>query len=377
LGIESVIEFLMRKRTFFISIILAVIVLYWASFVFSLFTGYRLIEWAVNSTERVIFVENADLESAPGVRVLDANNPLFQVLRMDSNRIDVKWKQTIINLEEPRCRVKKLDSELVHVTAQLNDKQYPLLIDSGCGVELVVNDMIVIDNNLEIFPFETADSTFAGFCRVHKIEIGDMTITTPPCLYTLNHYEKRVLGRTKWKQRQIIVGLGLLCKFRYFLIDNISSEVEFGMRKSFAPDPDESWLKYPMSLETDEKNMRQVVVEIPIAGRVRRVAFDTGASNNLLMAQSIWEKFSGELEVVEASQGRIRMFYGWEQAEMNTVGELDIGERTLSNAAIAVLSDESKKGSGFFLLGMGCFKDTVIVLDFERNLLWVRKPQSS
>jgi hypothetical protein len=25
------------------------------------------------------------------------------------------------------------------------------------------------------------------------------------------------------------------------------------------------------------------------------------------------------------------------------------------------------------MLGMGCFKDTVIVLDFENNLFWVKK----
>ena len=368
----------MRKKTFIVVSISILAVPCWVFLQFVFFLGFKALEKAIKSTatERVVFVRRSKLESVPGVRVLDANNPFFQILRMEPNRVDVIWKEkNRIYLQESTCRVQKLNSQLVHVMAELNNKQCPVAIDSGFGEHLMVNDAVIIENQLEIFPFEYKTPDSAGFCHVKKVKIGDMTITNPPCLYTLGHYEKRLLGRTKWKQSQIIFGLALMRHFRYVLIDNISSIVEFGMRKSFAPDPNESWLKYPMALETDEKNMRRIMVEIPIAGRVRQVAFDTGASNNLLMAHSIWEKFSGELDVVKASKSSIRMFYGWEEAEMNTVGELDIGERMLSNADIAVLSDESKKGSGFFLLGMGCFKDTVIVLDFERSLLWIWEPE--
>lgn len=374
LRIDDIIEFLMRKRTFFITVALTVLVLYWALLIYSLFTGHNLIEWAINSTERTVFVESANLEDLRGIKVLDANNPFFQILRMEPNRVDVVWKEANrIDLQESICRVQKLNSQLAHVMAEINNKQYPVAIDSGFSEHLMVNDVVIIENQFEIFPFEHKTTDSAGFCHLEKVQIGDMTITNPPCLYTLGHYEKRLLGRTKWKQSQIIFGLALMRHFRYVLVDNISSIVEFGMGKSFAPDPNESWLKYPMALETDEKNMRRIMVEIPIAGRVRQVAFDTGASNNLLVSQSIWKKFSEVLEVVGTSENRIRMIYGWEEVSINTVGELGIGERVVSNATVAVLSNGSKKGPDFFLLGMGYFKDTAIVLDFENNLLWIRR----
>jgi hypothetical protein len=144
----------MRKKTFIVVVILLFCVLFLLSFHFIFSFGFKTLEKAIRSKVRVVFVTRSNLESELGVRVLDANNQFFQVIRMGSNHIDVKWQKTKINLKEPRCRVKKLNSDLVYVTAQLNYKQYPLLIDSGCEVGLVVNDMIVIDNKLEIFPFD-------------------------------------------------------------------------------------------------------------------------------------------------------------------------------------------------------------------------------
>jgi hypothetical protein len=47
----------------------------------------------------------------------------------------------------------------------------------------------------------------------------------------------------------------------------------------------------------------------------------------------------------------------------------------MTNASIFILDDSVFKES-FILIGMGYFKDTIVVIDFERSLLWVRKPQS-
>ena len=352
----------MRKRTYVVIFLWVISALCW-TFIF-----------AIRKTERTIFVHCNNLESIPGIRVLDSNNPFFQILRMEPNRVDVKWKEkNKIHLQESTCRVQKLNSQFVDVMAEFNNKQYPVTIDSGFGGYLMVNDVVIIENKLQIFPFEYKTTDSAGFCHLEKIKIGDMTITHQPCLYTLGHYENQLLGRTRWKQRQILLGLGLMRQFNYILIDNIASEVEFGMRKSFAPDPNESWSKYPMTLKNDEKNNRLIIVEIPIAGRVKQVVFDTGASSNLLVSQSIWKIFSEALEVVETSDGRIAMIYGLEDVSITTVRELGIGERVVSNATIPVLSDESRKGPDFFLLGMGYFKDTTIVLDFENNLLWIKR----
>lgn len=364
----------MRKKTFILVSLLTLVVLWWVCIQFAFVLGSGALKRAIKSTERVVFVTSSNLESEPGVRVLDANNPFFKVLRMEPNRVDVKWENTRIELEEAGCRLKKLDGPLIHVMSRLNNRQCPMVIDSGCSVDLVVNDMVVKDNQLEIFPFEFPDSTSAGFCRVDKIEIGNMMITNPPCMYTLNHYEKRVLGRTKWKQRQILLGLGLLRKFRYFLIDDISSEVEFSMRDSFQANTIEMWECYDMSIERTVKNDNKTVIHIPIAGEMTKARLDTGTSWSLAMTENIWDEYSTKLQVLKESREQARFFHGWNDIKKITVKELSIGHKSMRDASIVVLND-SVFGEDFILIGIDYFKDTVVVIDFERNLLWVRKPE--
>ena len=364
----------MRKKTLIIVSVSTLAVLWWVSFNLAVFCGFYALGKVVKSGERVVFVRRSNLESEPGVRVLDANNRYFQVTRMDPNRIDVRWKGTEIYLKEPKCRLKKLDSNLVHVTARLNDRQYPLLIDSGLSPALVVNDMVVIDNKLEIFPFETEEPTIAGCCHLDKIEIGDLTISTPVCLYTLNHYETRKLGRTQWKEREIILGLDLLCKFRYFLVDNIHSEVEFSIRESFQPDNIEMWQCYNMSVETTAKNAKAIIIRIPIAGEMTEARLDTGTSWGLAMTENAWGEYSTKFQILKESRERARFFYGWKDVRKITVSEFSIGDKSMTDASILILDDSVFKES-FILIGMDYFKNTVVVIDFEHNLLWVRKPQ--
>jgi len=364
----------MRKKNFIVFILLFCVLLL-LSFHFFFSFGFKSLEKAIRSRVRVVFVKGSNLESEPGVRVLDADNQFFKVESLKPDHIDIKWDKARINLEEPRCRVKKLDSDLVHVTARLNDNQYPLLIDSGNKVGLVVNDMIIIDNKLEIFPFNIQDSTFDGCCHVDKIEIGDMTITDPPCLYTLNHFEKRLFGRTVWKQRQMILGLELLRKFSYVLIDNISSQVEFATQDSFQADTTEMWDRYDMTVEETEGDAVDIIIHIPIAGELAKVILDTGTSWTLAMTENIWNDYSTKLQVLKESQERAQFFYGEKDVKKITVSEFSIGNKSMRNASIFIIDDSVFK-ENITLIGMGYFKDTIAVIDFEHGLLWVRKPQS-
>jgi len=365
----------MRKKTIAIISLGSFAVLCWTSIIFfSVFiTGYRVFKWAAKSTERVVFVEKADLESEPGISVLDANNPFFKVTRVEPNRVDVKWAKTDINLERPKCRVKQLGSTRIRVMGLLNDdKEYPVVIDSGCSAHLVVNDVVVVENGLDILPLKEVGLKMGGFCYVAQIEIGDIAITSPPCCYSLTHYEKQVLGRTTWKERDMLLGLGLMQKFEYVLIDNINSEVEFCEEGSFSADSNESWSQYPISIEADILNVSRLMVEIPIADEERKIILDTGADGSLLITEKIWETFSSGLKIVDESPDRVRMRDGWKEIKKIVVEKLTVGEESIANAKIGVMSNDSIFGENFSLLGMDYFADTVVVLDFGRKLFWIR-----
>ncbi|MHC4086909.1 MAG: hypothetical protein ACYSU5_17135, partial [Planctomycetota bacterium] len=295
----------MRKKTIAIVSLAVIAGMCWVLTVFSsaVFVGCKALTWAVKST-RLVIIQSDNLESVPGVRVLDANNPFFKMTKRGPNRVHIEWAETKVILKNQTCRIAQLGTGLVLVMGQLNgDKEYPTIIDTGNPMWLVINDTVVADSALEIYPIQEMDKDIGGLCHVSRVQIGDMAIMNPLCHYchyTLGHYERRVRGRTIWKQRDINMGLGLIRKFLYVLIDNITGEVEFCMKGSFEADSNESWSQYSMSIEKDEMNQERLMVDMPIAGKTRKVVFDTGSNCGLMITEKIWEKLSGNLTVLRS-----------------------------------------------------------------------------
>ena len=254
-----------------------------------------------------------------------------------------------------------------------DNKQYPITIDSGFDQFILLSDTIVLDADLEIYPISEYKDTTGGFCHLKQLKIGDLTIEHPPCIYKLAHYEGRVLGRTTWKEGIIALGLNLMKRFRYILIDNVNQEVEFSVKDLFEPDDANQWSRYPITLERDNSSVHRLMVDIPLAGTTRHLMFDTGAGCGLIVAKDVWKTTSSELTILKKTNVRQMMMHGFEPSEKITVQNLDVGNRRLKNAVIYMLLNEEPCGKDFFLLGMGYFQDTVVVIDFENNLLWVKQ----
>ena len=312
------------------------------------------------------------------MRVLDANNQYFQVLKEEPNRVDVNWTDTSIHLRN-RCRVKMYEEEQkVQVSGTLsNNKQYPITIDSGFDQFILASDTIVLDAGLEIYPVSEYKGITGGLCHLDWFKIGDLTIKHPPCIYKLAHYEGRKLSKTKWKENTILFGLSLMKRFQYILIDNVNQEVEFSVKDLFEPEYLNAWNQYPITLEIDHSKRERLMVDIPLTGQTRHLLFDTGSGSGLIVAEDIWKTISADLTILKKVDTRQRMMHGFEPSKEITVRNLDVGNRQLKNAAIYMLLNEEPCGKDFFLLGMGYFQDTVVVIDFERNLFWIKKPQQS
>jgi hypothetical protein len=367
----------MRKKTIAIVSLAVIAGMCWALLVSLsvVFIGYKALISAVKSA-RPVLIQSNSLESVPGVRVLDANNPVFKVTKRGPKRVGIKWAETNMNLEYPKCKVKQLAGACVRVMGRLNNKDYPVVIDTGNPMALVVPDNVVTDCGLEIYPMEEFGPPFGGLCHVARIEIGNVAITNPMCHYMLSHYERRVLGRTIWKQRDIILGLGLIRKFVYVLIDNVNGEVEFCMKDGFEADPNKLWSQYSMSIEKDEQDQERLMVDMPIAGQARKVEFDTGSDCGLVTTKKMWEQLSDNLTVLRSRESRLGTPEGLVACRKITVDKLQMADTSINNAVIFVEISDTHLGEESFELGMGYFKDAVIVLDFGRGLMWVKNPQS-
>ena len=180
------------------------------------------------------------------------------------------------------------------------------------------------------------------------------------------------------KDDSIIVGLPALREFKYIVFDNIRKEVEFSNNELFEPRQLELWEQYSFSIEEDFHGNAFLFVKIPIAGEETELQLDTGSGRGLAVAEELWEVMRQRIQDVKLRKGKdLYPYIGWLVCKRAVIPKLEVGDRTVRNAKISVFPNDSlllEECQG--LLGMQYFRDTVIVLDFERNLMWVKNPQN-
>ncbi|MCP4258656.1 MAG: hypothetical protein GY774_14315 [Planctomycetes bacterium] len=357
----------MRKKTVAIILLITFITLCWGFIV------------AIKWTDKMVYVYAHDFESSPGIRLMDPNHAIFEIISHETKRVNVKWEKTEIH-HQGRCRVKmRENSPNVQVLAEVNDgKIYPVVIDSGATKYLAATDSLVLDAGLEIYPIYELGKNIGGLCYIEQLKIGTLTIVHPACEYWLAHYERRVLGHTIWKEKKLNLGLNLMKEFSYILFDNVTREVEFATNTSFNPQDSNQWHQYPMAIERDEKQYARLMVDIPLVGQTQRIEFDTGAAPGLILTESIWKQFSSDLQIHHQKKELLATpLSGWLPCRQITVEQLTLGNILINDARIHVIADDNPFGRDEFTLGTGFFKETVIVLDFERNILWAKNPLQS
>jgi len=358
----------MRKRTCIIISLWIIAALCWA-FVFVL-----------RYTSRTVFVHSYDLESMPGVRMLDPNAGMFEIIRREPNRVNVKWLETNIHVKDD-ARVKmRENSKNVKVLGELsNGKSYPVVIDTGFSGCMAVTDTIVNDAGLSIYPMtDLGHYLVGGLCELSPLKLDNVTIEQSPCVYWLAHYERRVLGLTTWKEMRINLGLGLMKGFSYICIDNVDREIKFSAKKAFSPRDESQWNQYPMVIEPNEKGNVKLMVDIPIADHSRHIEFDTGSASGLTLTEKIWTQVSSGLQLVHEEKSRMATpLEGLVPCRRVTVELLKLGSISVHGAQVNVTANNNPFGQDDFTLGMDFLKETVIVLDFESKLLWIRNPAKS
>jgi hypothetical protein len=258
-----------------------------------------------------------------------------------------------------------------------NGKNYPIVLDTGASVGLFVNDIHIKENNLSIRPLKNNnDSVGWGMCYLPELQIGQVTLTNWPCFYQEQHTEIQLLGLPLTRDKAVIAGLQALCRFKYIAFDSVKEEVEFSLGRLFEPEKPDSWSKYRFEIEEDLGGNSYLFVKIPVSGEEIELQLDTGSGRGLAVAEELWEKIRSKIRPVKLKKGRdLYPYIGRFLCKRGVIEELDMGNRIVRNAMISVFPDDSPivdECSG--LLGMQYFQDTVMVLDFERNLMWVKVP---
>ena len=285
------------------------------------------------------------------------------------------WNTGGIELSKP-CRVKYQTFyfdfiDLIVVPGTLpNGKTYSIWLDTGYRGYALTNSLTIIENDLAIYPLgkESWTSTREGICHLPSLQIGQVTIKNPPCEYLQLQWEVRLIGLPIWQQKGVLIGLNLLKGFGHIVFDNTKKEVEFAPSIPFEPDDPKRWDSYSFKIEK-----RLLMVDIPVEDQNSHLMFDTCGRYGMVVTSDTWEKLPMRLKTVKVKERKFFSgFLGELSCYKTKIKNLKIGNQVVKNAEIIILPEDSPYLSTVNSISMKYFKKTVVVLDFKRNLMWVK-----
>jgi hypothetical protein len=325
-----------------------------------------------------------------GVRLMPSGNraDLFAGSLKDYMSQDFTWQADNRMDQNEVCRIKYhkqyYKNRYIVVEGRIGRRgnRYPVVLDTGASQPIFLNMTHVLDNKLPIYCMEETDFDLNGYklglCELPLLEIGDITFTNRPCLYlespdTVKLFGVYIADRSA-NSNTVIVGLPVLREFKYVMFDNIHHQAEFSYNQSFEAGQEETWEKYPISIEEDFHGNEFLYVRIPIAGEQIELQFDTGSGRGLAIGEGLWEQIASGIPDLNLSRGKdFYPYIGRLSCRKGVVPNLQVGDRMITNAGVSVFPDDSlllAESEG--LLGMQYFQKTVVVLDFEKSLMWIR-----
>jgi hypothetical protein len=319
-----------------------------------------------------------DVKSDTKLPLIDPNNGSLKMTLGGKGVVTFDTKP-IINIEGP-CKIKYISSpfgscDIIVAGRLAKNYQCSVVIDTGCSVLCMLSSNIVRENNLPVYPVEGM-SPGGGVCYLPCLKLGDAAIRDISSLYMNRQWELQLFGVPVNKTRKVLLGLGLMREFRYILFDCVHKELTLSAKQSFMPTPDSQWQQYPFKIEEDIIKNFRLTVDIPIEGNNYHIALDTGQSEALVVDTKFFDEFSKSVKVTARKQKlkQINYFTGWYDCQKVVLPELGFCRRKVKNAQIIIRPDDTAFKYPNFV-GMQCFADTVFVLDFERELLWVKNKE--
>jgi len=246
-----------------------------------------------------------------------------------------------------------------------NNKKYPVVLDTGSPTAFIINGVHVIENKLVINSSEVNDIFLhQKTCYIPEFDIGKVKLFNWNSFYT----KSSVI-----KDNIILVGVPVLQKFNYIVFDNIKKKVEFSVEKDFECNQSDLWFQYPFVIEEVGDNAF-LFVKIPIAGEIIELQLDTGNGGGLALTEKLWDQIQKRIQVIKLEETKeLYPYFGCFNCKHGIISNLNIGNMVINYAKVSVFPNDSSLMIGCQgMLGMQYFSDSVFVLDFKHNLMWIK-----
>ncbi len=351
---------------------------YWRSGVGITFVLSMLAGCSIRPVQTVM-VGGGNLQSRKDVPLICDNAGIYEEIRAGNwnhgGQIAGDIKDTGV------CRVKyhtsfKRNHWMAVEGTMDNGRKYPVVLDTGASPGLFVNDIHIVQNKLAIHPLSPgkANGSQWGICYLPRLSIRKIVLMNWPCFYREQHLELQVFGLAIARDNAVIAGVPALRRFSYIAFDGVNKEVEFSLKKAFECDEPHLWAEYPFLIEEDLGGNARLLVKIPIAGYETSLLLDTGSGTGLAISEDMWKRISHRIQRDKMSKAEdLYPYLGRLPCKRAVVRQLSLGNRLFEQTRISIFPNDSPLlGRCDALLGMQYFRESVVVLDFERSVIWIK-----
>jgi hypothetical protein len=270
------------------------------------------------------------------------------------------------------------------VRGQLNGTTYPFIFDTGNNSGLMIEDSQINRHRLPVYFFDaTAKESSGGLAIVETLETGPLTFKNIPCNFLKHHAEHRLFGilpvhRYEW----VVFPLSVIRSFRYVEFNQLTHALTLSPEESFEPVNAADWIALPFEISEE-----QILLKIPVETIDATLFLDTGAYFGLNLRGPVFETLAEQRpDFKRVRKKRVVNYFpyagGEIKAKIFTVKNFHLADYCLDHIELNHSEDtaplsQRPGGEADGIIGMGLFKNTVMVLDFETNQMWVKKAEGS
>jgi hypothetical protein len=339
-----------------------------------------------------IVISDADLTSSRRLKLMDTDGPIFikeienadgfDTYEYSSNTVPIVDMPDVATVDFHLDEYAR-NHYMVVKGKMASGKTYPVILDTGANLDaLIVQDIHIRENDLQVFPLTkfSGQESKMSLCAVEQLTLGDFKLKDYTGVCWGQHIELKLLGIIPLgRSADICFPLPLMSKFKYFKFDTPAKQVQFSAKKSFKPQSEDNWHRFPITVECAGGNAGKqfVLVDMQVNGKRIRPLLDTGAGLGLMMNSRLWEDVKGNFEETKRKKINFVLPFHFEGNKPTctaiTVKNLRLGDIEIPGGEITVLPKTKNWKKTNCIIGMGYFREKIVVLDFESKTLWVKK----
>ncbi len=259
------------------------------------------------------------------------------------------------------------------VEANINGKTFPAKLDTGLGfADVCLSSNLVGRLGLKVSSVgEVWPGTTGGICQIGKFDIGAVSIISPKAVYLDQFWEKQLFGISYDQEYQFTIGLGILEKFSYIMIDTRSGVVRFSKNQKFEP-LGGGWGRMEMRFGQDRFGQRRLFVRAKICGVDTELIFDTCGGSDIKLTNQSWGKIKDSAGDYQSYLSMVT-YAQFGQVECETIrGEsLTLASQPLASSQLKIISEQMQYAQN--ILPISVFEGKAVIIDFLNMVLWAKQ----